>query len=282
MLQLPPHFTPGLVGPEPTSTPIWWFIFVGNQLLVQTGQVNITSGETHHILMGASRPACAGQAIRQLFMGHYGEIPCFALEIAADTPLPENSELCGLRGLWGQLSAEQIGLAGQALQLIEWDRCHQFCGRCGQPTVLRDNERSKHCPACGLNHYPRHAPAVMVRITRGDEILLARSPHFAPGMYSVIAGFVDPGESIEQAAHREVMEEVGLTVKNLRYFTSQSWPFPHSLMIAFTADYAGGDICIDDDEIEDAGWYKRDNLPVSPITMSISRALIDDWLSCSV
>jgi NAD+ diphosphatase len=119
----------------------------------------------------------------------------------------------------------------------------------------------------------------MVRITRGDEILMARSPRFPPGMYSVLAGFVDPGETLEQTMHREVMEEVGLKIKNLQYFTSQSWPFPHSLMIAFSADYAGGEIRLEDPEIEEAAWFSRDNMPKIPSTISIARKMVDDYLN---
>ncbi|MCB1806851.1 MAG: NAD(+) diphosphatase [Candidatus Competibacteraceae bacterium] len=272
MLLLPDGFTPGFAGPEYLTEPAWWFIYAGDRLLTHLDEQHA------RIPFGLEPPPLSGDPLRRLYMGCYAGNHCYALEVPADTLPPPGLGFKGLRSLWGTLAEDAIGLAGQALQLVDWDRCHQFCGRCGQTTVLRDNERSKHCPACGLNHYPRHAPAVMVRITRGDEILLARSPRFAPGMYSVLAGFVDPGETIEQAAHREVMEEVGLQIKNLRYFTSQSWPFPHSLMIGFSADYAGGDIVLEDPEIEDAGWYKRDNLPISPITMSIARALIDDWL----
>ena len=273
MLLLPDHFTPGFAGPDTVSEPVFWFIFAGDRLLVQLDEHHA------HVLCSPEPPLLNGQYLRRLYMGKFRHTHCYALETQSDAIAPPGMGFKGLRSLWSRLDETAMGLAGQALQLVDWDRCHQFCGRCGTGTILRDNERSKHCPNCGLNHYPRHAPAVMVRITRGDEILLARSPRFVPGMYSVLAGFVDPGENIEQAAHREVMEEVGLAIKNLRYFTSQSWPFPHSLMIAFSAEYAGGEITLADPEIEDAGWFRPDNLPGLPITMSIARALIDDWLA---
>jgi len=273
MLLLPDNFTPGFAGPESLTGSAWWFVYAGDRLLVQI------QGQHSHVPVGPMPPTLPIEPLRQLYMGRYASHHCYALEVPADTVAPEGLAFKGLRGLWGNLAENALGLAGKALQLVDWDRCHQFCGRCAQATILRTNERAKHCPACGLNHYPRLAPAVMVRICRGNEILLARSPRFVPGMYSVLAGFVDPGESIEQAAHREIMEEVGLKINNLRYFTSQSWPFPHSLMIAFTADYASGEIILEDPEIEDAGWYRRDNLPGLPISMSIARALIDDWLA---
>ena len=278
MLTLPNHFTPGFSPPNDHNVPPCWFVFSGDRLLVDK------KDELIQIPTGFQQPLADYQPLRQLYMGTQQQtIHCYALEIERDIGgrLPPTLELMGLRELWGVLDEASIGLAGQAIQLVDWDRCHQFCGRCGEPMTLNVNDRSKRCSACSLHHYPRIAPAVMVRIVRGDEILLARSPRFVPGMYSVLAGFVDPGETIEQAAHREVMEEVGLTIKNLQYMTSQSWPFPHSLMIGFSADYAGGEIRLEDEEIEDAGWFTKDNLPKLPITMSIARYLINDFLASS-
>lgn len=270
MLRLPDGFVPGFELPAPSDRTLW-FVFAGHHLLV-------IDGERAGIPQGSQPPLAEITPLRRLFMGSWSGRPCVALELP-ETPAPAGLAWHGLRRLWGVLDEALLGLAGQAGQLVEWDRGNQFCGRCGTPTLRRDSERARHCPRCEINHYPRHAPAVMVRITRGDAILLARSPRFAPGIYSVLAGFVDPGESIEQAAHREVLEEVGLEITNLRYCTSQSWPFPHSLMIGFSADYAGGEILLEDPEIEDAGWYTHDNLPGLPMTMSIARALIENWLA---
>jgi len=143
----------------------------------------------------------------------------------------------------------------------------------------RQAERAKECPQCGLLHFPRLAPAIIVLVERGHKLLLARSRHFPPGLYSVIAGFVEPGETLEEAVVREVREEVGVAIKDIRYFDSQPWPFPHSLMIGFTAAYAGGKISLDDMEIEDAGWFTADNLPTLPGKISISRRLIDRFLA---
>jgi NAD+ diphosphatase len=172
-----------------------------------------------------------------------------------------------------------LGVAGQALQLIEWDRNHQFCGQCGTPTQRRADERARHCPACELVSYPRLSPVVMVRVLHEGRILLARAPRFAPGVYSVLAGFVEAGETLEQAIHREVAEEVGIQVRNLRYFASQSWPFPHSLMIAFTADYAGGELRADGREILDARWFTPNGMPGLPSPMSMAWRLIQDYLT---
>jgi NAD+ diphosphatase len=185
---------------------------------------------------------------------------------------------CGLRGLFFRLDEPVFWLAAHAVQIVAWDRDHQICGRCGTVTQNHAEERSKQCPSCGLTHYPRLAPAVIVLVERGDEVLLGRSAHFPGAMYSTLAGFVEPGESLEQTVAREIAEEVGVAVDNLRYFGSQPWPFPNSLMIGFRADYAGGDVTIDRHELEDAAWFHVDDLPQLPSEISIARALIDAWI----
>jgi NAD+ diphosphatase len=177
------------------------------------------------------------------------------------------------------LDEDLFWIAARAVQIIDWDRTHQFCGRCGVPLRNKTNERAKECPWCGLLHFPRLAPAIIVLVERGNQLLLARSRHFMPGMYSVLAGFVEPGESLEEAVVREVKEEVGIEIKDIKYFGSQPWPFPHSLMIGFTATYAGGEISLDDKEIEDAGWYAAEKLPRIPGKISIARKLIDGFLA---
>ena len=213
--------------------------------------------------------------LRRLYLGTLGERACYAFEYGADTQAPQGMAWRGLRALYGRLDDSLFALAGRALQFVDWDRTHQFCGRCGTPMRHRGRERARECPACGLIAYPRIAPAVMCLVRRGREILLARSPHFAPGMYSALAGFVEPGESLEQCLAREVLEETGVRIANPRYFASQPWPFPHSLMIAFVADYAGGGLTPAPDEIEDAQWFTLDALPKLPAKISIARRLID-------
>jgi len=213
--------------------------------------------------------------LRRLYLGTLGERACYAFEYGADTEAPPDMAWQGLRALYARLDDSLFALAGRALQLIDWDRTHQFCGRCGTAMRHRDGERARECPACALIAYPRIAPAVMCLVRRGREILLARSPHFAPGMYSALAGFVEPGESLEQCLAREVLEETGVRIADPRYFASQPWPFPHSLMIAFVADYAGGELTPAPDEIEDAQWFALDALPKLPNRISIARRLID-------
>ena len=181
----------------------------------------------------------------------------------------------GLRSLFFRLPEPLLALAGRAFQVVEWDRTHRYCGRCGTPTRDKDGERAKECPACGLVAYPRNSPAMMVLVTRGRELLLARAHRFPGAMYSALAGFVEPGETIEDCIRREVREEVGIDVTGITYFASQSWPFPHSLMIAYTAEYAGGVMRPGDDEIADAQWFTLDALPDLPTNVSIARRLID-------
>jgi NAD+ diphosphatase len=205
---------------------------------------------------------------------------CFAVDLMPEAEAPEGMVLRDLRGMWSADKAF-FTMAGRAKQIVEWNRTHRFCGRDGAETVPGPTELSKECPRCGMLYYPRLSPAVIVLVRRGDEVLLARSPGFPPGMYSVLAGFVEPGESIEETIKREIREEVGVEVANLRYFGSQPWPFPNSLMIGFTADYVGGELRAEPAEIEDAGWYKTDDLPTLPPRVSIARAMIDEFVTRS-
>ncbi len=183
----------------------------------------------------------------------------------------------GLRTLYGRLDETVYGVAGRAIQIVAWDRDHRFCGRCATPTERVPEERARRCPACGLTVYPRLSPAVIVLIERGDEILLARGHRFAPGRFGIVAGFVETGESLEEAVRREVAEEVGLELAEVRYFGSQPWPFPHAIMIGFTAAWEKGEIRVDERELTEAGWFGIDRLPTIPPKLSIARRLIDDW-----
>lgn len=216
--------------------------------------------------------------VRQQYLGTLDGRPVVSAELVEEIEAPDGMAFLGLRSLFGRLSEDLFWIAARA-EIVAWDRDHQFCGRCGNDTEDQEEERSKKCPRCGLVAYPRLSPAVIVLVERGDEVLLARSPHFVPGMYSTLAGFVEPGEDLEHTMVREIEEEVGVAVANVRYFGSQPWPFPNSLMIGFRADYAGGEIVLEDDEIEDAAWFRADELPCIPPRLSIARALIDAFLA---
>lgn len=202
-----------------------------------------------------------------------------AIELPEPFAPPDGMHLRGLRSLYGALAEETFALAGRAFQLVEWGRNARFCGRCGAPTQRSERDFALACSACGRLHFPRISPAVIVQVTREpDEILLGRSLRAPPGCYSVLAGFVEPGESLEQTVAREIREEVGLEVADVRYFGSQPWPFPDSLMVAFTARYASGELTADPAELSDAGWFTAAGLPPVPPGLSIARALIDDFV----
>jgi len=253
----------------------WLFAFRGSELLVhfEEGIARLPSRAQWGALGLPEAPAHPVGALA-------GEV-CFACELSTEIEPPAGMAFHGLRRLWGTIDEDAWKIAGRAVQIVDWDRNHRFCGRCGTPTELDPAERSRTCPRCHLQHFPRLSPAVIVLVTRGEEMLLARSPHFAPGVYSTLAGFVEPGESLEEAVAREVLEETGVTLAGIRYFGSQPWPFPNSLMIGFTAHWAGGDLTPQPGEIEDARWFDRtdrDSLPVLPAPLSIARALIESFL----
>ncbi|MFA5959162.1 MAG: NAD(+) diphosphatase [Tatlockia sp.] len=226
-------------------------------------------------------PSLETDFLRHFNLGEINGIAYFCAELNQDTCLTSMRSFSLRQGL-SLVSDFEYGLAVKAYSLIQWDKNHQFCSRCSAPTQRPEKPFVRVCPHCNLHFFPRISPSIIVLIRKNDQLLMARSPHFLPGIYGLIAGFVDAGESLEEAVHREVEEEVGITIKNLCYFGSQPWPFPDSLMVAFTADYESGEISIDQEEIVEAGWYRFDKLPGRPSTsISISSALIDDFIrSC--
>ncbi len=214
-----------------------------------------------------------------VYLGIKGDCMYHVCEVPVSARLPEGFESSSVRELYEKAQESDMAIASYAVRILEFHRLHAFCGRCGTKTLPLTTERAQTCPVCNTTVYPRISPAIIVLIKKGEEILLARSPRSPSGFYSVIAGFNEPGENLEQTVHREVKEEVGISVQNLRYFWSEPWPFPDSLMVGFVADYAGGEILVDNQEIEDAGWFTRENLPPYPSKASISRELIEAWIS---
>jgi NAD+ diphosphatase len=268
------QFVPGLRPPTEAPSAATWFAFCGDRLLVRPEAESAA-------LLGYEDLAALGANFET---GHYlvrlDGVDCYAVQLADDVAAPAESSLEGLRGLFGRLPDEHYTIAGRAIQILHWDQTHRFCGRCGEPTVHAPSERAKLCPKCGLLSFPRLSPAVIMLVQRGDdELLLARGAAFPEAFYSVLAGFVEPGESLEEAVAREIREEVGLEVTDIRYFGSQPWPFPHSLMIGFTTTYVSGEITPQPDEIVHAAWYSRHGeLPRMPGRLSIARRLIDWFL----
>jgi len=258
----------------------YWFVFQEERLLVrQVGDRALVP-----IISGPSELGL--DPLRTVYLGRVEEdgewLDCYAAEIAGGATLPAGLMAEGLRGLYPLLEEPLMNVAGRAVQLVAFNRTHQFCGQCGGRMIDQTHERARRCPQCGLIAYPRLSPAIIIAVTRRIEgklhILLARNHRFPAGRYSVLAGYVEPGESLEECARREVCEEVGIDLQNMHYFGSQSWPFPNSLMIGFTAEYAGGEIKLEEAEIADARWFPADQLPGIPPPSTIARRLIDWYI----
>ncbi|TRZ62387.1 NAD(+) diphosphatase [Pseudomonas alloputida] len=211
-------------------------------------------------------------------IGHFDGQPVFLLELRSATDVPGCSWR-GLREFMLEGDFDTYKVLGYAAQIGTWAREHRFCGSCGQAMTQIRWERAMYCQPCDLRSYPRISPSMIVLVTRGDEILLARSPRFVTGVYSTLAGFAEPGESAEDCLVREVREEVAVEVRNIQYVGSQCWPFPHSMMLGFHAEYAGGEIVMQPDEIEDAKWFSVHDLPPLPAGRSIARYLIDLYVA---
>lgn len=263
------EFVLGCIPPEKEDNISYLFLFRQNNLLVkkrERGYLIPDSRDMSHL---------EHKLDDKLYIGSIGKHSCYAAKYPEGEEHPEGYEFVGLRQLYQQADECMLRAAFRAVQIVAWDATNKYCGACGHATVKKEGEFAKVCPACGQLAYPRLSPAVIVAVTKGNHLLLARNKNFITGMYSVLAGFVEPGETLEECVKREIREEVGIEVKNIRYFGSQSWPFPNSYMLAFTAEYESGDIVIDDNEIADAKWFSVEELPQIPSGLSISRRLID-------
>lgn len=268
------RFIKGMVEPPQGCDESYRFIFQGDKLLVKVKE----DGNCDIPLTGDFAGVDMGEPVLQ-YLGTYGKKYCYSSEVGEGITPPDGMEFNTLRQLFYRVDEELFSAAGYACQIVQFDQTHRFCGRCGSKTEVSKTERAKVCPTCGLINYPRVSPSMIVAVIKGNQILLARSTRFKGGFYSVLAGFVEPGETLEECVKREVREEVGVEVINIRYFGSQPWPFPHSLMVGFIADYESGEIVIDPHEIVDAGWYSVDTLPEIPGKISIARRLIDWYIS---
>jgi NAD+ diphosphatase len=268
MASFVPSVTPP---PGATATSRWYVVRDGELLTTPEGDLPAVASADGLSLVFDAAPVFLGTVD--------GATPCWAAGVAAGTEAPGELWWQPLRALGAVWSQEDWTVAGRAVQLVEWVRTHRFCGRCATPTERAQGERSLRCPACGLAAYPRLSPAVIVLVRRGRQALLAQGNRWrGRPMFSTLAGFVEPGETLEDAVHREVLEEVGVTLQEPHYVASQPWPFPHSVMIGFTAEWASGDLRPDGEEILDARWWDADALPGIPPPLSIARRLIDDWV----
>lgn len=258
-------------GPSEQSGLAWWFVFRGGELLLQLEPEETAIPRLSELAELSLAPR------RSTFLGELDGAHVYAVELDDSAEPPAGLTFRGLRSLYGVVDDQLFDLAGRAAQILEWERTHRYCGRCGSPTASAGAERAKRCPACGLLSFPRLSPAVITLVERGNEVLLARHTRTTDGTYALLAGFVEPGESMEEAVAREIGEEVGVSVNHITYFGSQPWPFPHSLMIGFTAQYAGGEVIVDGVELADARWFSPHALPKVPVKLSIARKLIDAY-----
>ncbi len=267
MLQTPASFEPLITAqshPDPIN-----FIFIGSRLLVREDDGSLPHGHSGLPALDPGRLHPVG-----LLDGRY----CQAAWADSEEAAPPGFVFTPLRALFGVMNDDLLGVAARAVQIAEWARTHRFCGACATPMAQVARERCYSCPACGNQAYPRISPAMMVLIRKGDKVLLALHTLAKTGRFTPLAGFLEAGETIEEAVHREVFEEVGLRVHNLQYFGSQSWPFPHSLMIAFTADYLDGEIRTDPAEILEARWFgPGDEWPARVPHISVSTILVDAY-----
>jgi NAD+ diphosphatase len=247
----------------------WFFVFFADTIVVRRDALNnfraITDAEFRALVVD--------EEVR-FFMGMQGSTACYAVCLGAKP----DQEMSTLRDLFGSISVDLFNLAGRALQTIDWDRTHRFCGKCGSQMRVSESDRSRRCDICQLSFYARISPSIIVLVHSDRKVLLARNHRFPTGLFSTLAGFVEPGESVEVTLSREVREEVGVEITDFRYCCSQPWPFPNSLMLGFQARYNGGDICLQEEEIAEAAWFDIEALPVMPGKHAISRWLIDDYL----
>lgn len=258
------EFVPGVSQPDHTDHEIRYFVFCGQDIL----QAFDAAGNWQPV---EERPT--DHLVSEHYLGTYGSTHCYVVEVT------EGGLFANLRSLFGKTDNFMFSLAGRATQVLDWYRTHQFCGSCGAKTTEHEVDRATYCGDCRETFYPRLSPSIITLVHRGEELLLARNHRFPEGMYSTLAGFVEPGESIENTLRREVKEEVGVSVGDLEYLGSQPWPFPNSLMLGFLAEYDAGDFVLQEEEISDAQWFHYTELPAIPGKVAISRWIIDTYLS---
>jgi NAD+ diphosphatase len=266
------NYVPAVTADHEPEGCSYWFIFHLDTLLIKI------DNDKASIPFANCLEELNISAIRKQYLGTLNGYPCYSVEVSSGIAELEGMCFRGLRTLYGSLEEDVFLLAGKAVQTVTWDKTHQYCGRCGSETYTMQGERAKKCPKCGFTSYPVLSPAVITAIIKDNKILLAHNRSFKGNMYSLIAGFLEPGETLEECVKREVMEEVGLNIKNIQYFGSQPWPFPNSLMIGFTADYESGEISVDGEEISAAEWFDVNNLPELPSEISIARKIINWYI----
>lgn len=268
------RFVPSLVVPSDYDGEITWFVFRGHDLIVRDPD----DGAFVEIPVARQLSDVGFDPIRSQVLGHFDGRPVCSAEIDVAAELPPGFVAYSLRRLFGRMEQAVFDVAGTAYQVQYWDKTHQVCGACASVLEYRPRSRSKVCTKCQIDYFPKVAPAMIVLVEDGDTLLMARHSRLPPGMYALVAGFLEPGETLEECVAREVMEETGIEVDDIRYFASQPWPFPHQIMVAFFARKSGGELRVDTEELEDARFFHRNALPMLPPPISVARKLIDAWL----
>lgn len=261
-------FTPGVTPGHTIENCMYFVFFEGNILVKEKSRPwePLTADEWNLLASGS---------FTEHYMGILEGQHCVAIDLGE---VISGYDFTGLRNIADHEDDRLFALAGRATQIVEWFKTHRFCGRCGLETHMHKRDRARVCPKCEMHYYPRLSPSIIVLVKRGEELLLARNANWPDGFYSTLAGFVEPGESVEETLRREVYEEVGIHIKNIEYKGSQPWAFPNSLMIGYHADYESGELQLQEDEIADAQWFHYKNLPKIPGKIAISRWLIDAYL----
>lgn len=266
---------------ENVATPSHWFAFRRGDLLVRKAEAG--SAHLYEVPFGVALPdAARSSVVRSQPLGFLDDKPCVSAELSPDGSVPEPYAFVSLRKLHGNIDSPFFDAAGTAFQIQYWDRTNRFCAECGATLLPMAEQRSKRCPSCEHHYFPRITPAIIVLIEDGPRILMTRQPSFPVGMYGLVAGFVEPGETFEETVRREALEETGIEVSDITYFGSQPWPFPHQIMVGFFGRATGGELVVDHKELEEALWFDRSAMPKLPPPISIARKLIDAWLSRSV
>jgi len=263
-------FIPGVDAISPKTDNDIYFLFYNDELLVKS--------KNNKSILPTIMELENLKLINIQYIGSINDLNCYCGEINNDAVIPEGMYLSKLKALTHQLSEEMFWIGGRAVQVVNWNNENKYCGRCGTLTQNSEGERSKKCPKCGLVNYPRICPSIIVAVVRQGKLLLAHNNQFPNNLYSVVSGFLEVGETLDECVVREVHEETGIAVKNIKYFGNQPWPFPNSLMIGFTAEYASGEIQVDGNEIEHADWYSSTEMPLAPDSISIAKDLID-WFT---
>lgn len=249
----------------------YWFVFCKSDIVLEK-----CADGTYSIPFAEEPPIPSGNYIHNIEPLYGHEVKAYRIEEPVeDSPL---YEMCGLRASFYKLPTDLYLKAGKCEEILYWDDNTRFCGTCGGQMEMH-TDISKICRSCGKEAWPQLSTAIIVLVKRDDKVLLVHARNFRGDYYGLVAGFVETGETLEQAVEREVMEETGLSIKDIQYFGSQPWPYPCGLMIGFYAEYAGGEIKLQEDELSAGGWFAKDNMPDIPGKMSIARKLIDNWLS---